>query len=223
MQGFDEHSSVKIYRDDMLRMEKLQEEETKELVRRIRLGDEEARNRLVEGYLHVVYQKAYKLWIENQDVPLEDLIQAGNYRLVKCASGYDGSEQASFRTYLVNSILHGMKDEISKLRHLVKYDSQAAASLDDHFDESMGGSYEIVSEKEEGDDGKAIQGLRGILTEQEIKVLNLYFRVDEEGNIGQERMPYREIAERLGLWAPEVEGIVETALEKIREKKHSGR
>ena len=72
-------------------------EEEKELARRIRRGDEEARKRLIEANLRLVVKIARTF--SAYDVPLIDLIQEGNMGLIKAAEKFDDRKNARFSTY----------------------------------------------------------------------------------------------------------------------------
>jgi RNA polymerase primary sigma factor len=72
-------------------------EEELELSRRIKGGDELARQRLIESNLRLVVKIA-KAFVSN-DVPLLDLIQEGNLGLIRAAQKYDYSKNVRFSTY----------------------------------------------------------------------------------------------------------------------------
>lgn len=72
-------------------------EEELALSRRIKDGDELARQRLIESNLRLVVKIA-KAFVSN-DVPLLDLIQEGNLGLIRAAQKYDYSKNVRFSTY----------------------------------------------------------------------------------------------------------------------------
>jgi len=72
-------------------------EEELELSRRIKGGDELARQRLIESNLRLVVKIA-KAFVSN-DVPLLDLIQEGNLGLIRAAQKYDYAKNVRFSTY----------------------------------------------------------------------------------------------------------------------------
>ncbi|MCD6277760.1 RNA polymerase subunit sigma, partial [candidate division WOR-3 bacterium] len=79
--------TLSIYMKEIQKYPLLTEEEEKELARRAREGDKEARDKLVQSNLRFVVSvaKAY----QNLGTPLSDLINEGNLGLVKAAERYD--------------------------------------------------------------------------------------------------------------------------------------
>ncbi|MEW6755575.1 MAG: RNA polymerase sigma factor RpoD/SigA [Candidatus Latescibacterota bacterium] len=69
------------------------------LARRIKEGDEEARNRLVEANLRFVVSVAKEY--QNRGVPLADLISAGNMGLITAAERFDEEKGFKFISYAV--------------------------------------------------------------------------------------------------------------------------
>ena len=89
--------SLFAYVDQVKKTTLLTFEEEQELSRRIREGDEAARNRLIEGNLRLVMKIARNY--VTADTHLVDLIQEGNMGLIKAVEKYDSSKQVRFSTY----------------------------------------------------------------------------------------------------------------------------
>ena len=70
-----------------------------ELARRIKEGDEEARNDLVEANLRFVVSVAKEY--QNRGVPLADLVSAGNMGLITAAERFDENKGFKFISYAV--------------------------------------------------------------------------------------------------------------------------
>src|SRR5690606_16652791 len=66
---------------------------------RIQRGDEKAINLLVQGSMHLVTQRVDRLNQSQINVPLEDLIQEGNYGLCAAAAKYDPVKGLNFETF----------------------------------------------------------------------------------------------------------------------------
>lgn len=69
------------------------------LARRIKAGDDDARNRLVEANLRFVVSVAKEY--QNRGVPLADLISAGNMGLITAAERFDEDKGFKFISYAV--------------------------------------------------------------------------------------------------------------------------
>jgi len=83
----------------------LTQEETLDLVARIKKGDKEAREKLIKSNLRLVVYLAKK-YVGRSDLTLWDLIQEGNYGLLKATreEGFDGEKGYQFSTYAGRAI-----------------------------------------------------------------------------------------------------------------------
>lgn len=93
----DPDDSLRSYYGKIKTIPLLTAEEERELARRIRGGDEEARGRLIEANLRLVVKIARTF--SAYDVPLIDLIQEGNMGLIKAAEKFDDRRNVRFSTY----------------------------------------------------------------------------------------------------------------------------
>jgi RNA polymerase primary sigma factor len=89
--------TLRSYFDQIKATRLLTFEEELELSRRIRKGDELARQKLIESNLRLVVKIA-KAFV-TPDVPLLDLIQEGNLGLIRAAQKYDYAKNVRFSTY----------------------------------------------------------------------------------------------------------------------------
>jgi len=81
----------------------LSEKETEELLRRAKEGDREARERLINCNLKLVFNLVKRF--EGRECDLEDLFQIGTLGLIKAIDKFDPSYQVRFSTYAVPMIL----------------------------------------------------------------------------------------------------------------------
>ena len=95
----DVKDSLQRYLEDVAASQPLSSEEEIELARRIKLGDLNARTKLVEANLRFVISVAREY--QNQGVPLADLISAGNIGLITAAERFDETKGFKFISYAV--------------------------------------------------------------------------------------------------------------------------
>jgi RNA polymerase primary sigma factor len=91
------HSPMELYLREINETPLLDAEAEKELARRIKGGDSEARDQLVRANLRLVVNIARK-YIAN-GVGLQDLIEEGNLGLLRAVEGFDASMNTRFSTY----------------------------------------------------------------------------------------------------------------------------
>ena len=85
------------------RLPVLKPEEKEELFRRIRQGDEEARELYIKGNLRLVLSVIKRFQSSNENV--DDLFQIGCIGLIKAIDNFDTSLQVKFSTYAVPMII----------------------------------------------------------------------------------------------------------------------
>jgi RNA polymerase primary sigma factor len=96
---WDMEDSLGSYLAEIAHSKPLSAAEEVELARKIKHGNEEARNRLVEANLRFVVSVAKEY--QNRGVPLADLISAGNMGLITAAERFDEDKGFKFISYAV--------------------------------------------------------------------------------------------------------------------------
>ena len=96
---WDMEDSLGSYLAEIAHSEPLSSADEIDLARKIKQGDERARNRLVEANLRFVVSVAKEY--QNRGVPLADLISAGNVGLITAAERFDEKKGFKFISYAV--------------------------------------------------------------------------------------------------------------------------
>jgi RNA polymerase primary sigma factor len=93
----NDHSAFRLYVREVGQTKLLTPKEERELARRIRKGDAEAREQMIKANLRLVVKIARDY--EGLGVPLLDLISEGNIGLMKGVDRFDPDKGAKFSTY----------------------------------------------------------------------------------------------------------------------------
>ncbi len=110
--------TLRAYFDQIKKTRLLTFEEELALSRKIRKGDEEARQRLITANLRLVVRIAKKYM--TPDVSLLDLIQEGNLGLIKAATKYDYRKNVRFSTYASWWIKQAIVRALSNKRRVIR-------------------------------------------------------------------------------------------------------
>lgn len=95
----DEGSSLSLYLKDISKESLISKEKEIELAKRIKEGDERAREELIKANLRFVITIAKQF--QNRGLPLEDLIAEGNIGLMKAIEKFDETKGFHFISYAV--------------------------------------------------------------------------------------------------------------------------
>ena len=90
-------ANLAVYLREIARIPLLAREQEVELARRIRAGDETAKQQLIEANLRLVVQVARRYI--NRGLPLPDLIEEGNIGLLRAVEKYEPERGTRFSTY----------------------------------------------------------------------------------------------------------------------------
>lgn len=195
----------------------LTKEEENVLVEKIKLGDESARNELIEHNLRLVAHVVKKF---NNCGEADDLIGVGTIGLIKAIKSYNPDKNVTLSTYasrcIENEILMLLR---SSKKHLKTQSLEEVVASDkdgneltfgDTLEDGDEGVDEIISRKYLMKDIKKIIAEK--LTEREQIIINLRY-----GLTGEPPMPQREVAKRLNISRSYISRIEVKALQIIRE------
>lgn len=119
--------STKMYMQDIGRFPLLSSEEELEIARRVAMGDEQARQKLINCNLRLVVSIAKKY--TSSGMPILDLIEEGNIGLMKAVSKYDYTKGFKFSTYATWWIRQGITRAISEKSRLIRLPVHAHESV----------------------------------------------------------------------------------------------
>ncbi len=108
VEHFDD--AIKLYLQEIQKIELLSADEERELADRIAQGDKAARNKMIEANLRLVITIAKRH--VNRGLPFLDLIEEGNIGLIKAAERFQRSKECRFSTYATWWIRQGIERAI---------------------------------------------------------------------------------------------------------------
>ena len=109
---------IKIYFSDVARVPLLTPDEEKEIARRVKKGDEEAKKKLIESNLRLVISIAKRFFWAR--LTFSDLINEGNMGLAKAIEKFDPDKEFKFSTYATWWIKQSITKAIADMAKNVK-------------------------------------------------------------------------------------------------------
>ena len=177
----------------------LSPEEEREMTRKMRQNDEEARKTLIEHNLRLVVFVARRF--ENTGIPLEDLISIGTIGLIKAVSTFDADKKIKIATYasrcIENEILMFLR-KTSKLKLEVSLDEPLKTDWDGNellLSDVLGTRPDTVSfELDQEIEREILRDALEMLNAREKQIIILRF-----GLGGQQERTQKEVADLLGI------------------------
>jgi RNA polymerase primary sigma factor len=120
-------ATLEKYFNDISRIEMLTPDEEVMLARRIKQGDQQALERMVEANLRFVVSVAKQY--SHSKVPLNDLINEGNVGLIKAARMFDETKGFKFISYAVWWIRQSIMDALNNNSRIVRIPANKIGEL----------------------------------------------------------------------------------------------
>lgn len=194
---------------------RLSGEEEKELAYRIKEGDKEALDKLINHNLRFVISVAKK-YRNRTDVSFADLISEGNIGLMKAAHKFDPSRNIRFSSYAVWWIKASIKECIEQYKGNIEFNfvdnyqivnivesDMACDNVNEEFERKMNNLQSRQS---------AIEDLVKCLEEREKKIIMLFYGLND----ARKEMNLEEISKEMSLTKERVRQIKDNALVKLK-------
>ena len=188
-------------------------EQESECLKKMKNGDLEARNELIERNMRLVAHVAKKY--QNPEDEMEDLISIGTIGLIKAVETYKEDYGSRLATYAARCIDNEL---------LMHFRAKKKTSKEVSLYEPIGTDKEgnqiqlldvVVSEDEDVVDRK-VRRLNEIIP-QTLSGRELFIIINRYGLYGKKTMTQREIARKLGISRSYVSRIEKRAIEKLRQ------
>lgn len=193
-------------------------EQESECLKKMKNGDLEARNELIERNMRLVAHVAKKY--QSQEDEMEDLISIGTIGLIKAVETYKEDYGSRLATYAVRCIDNEL---------LMHFRAKKKTSKEVSLYEPIGTDKEgnqiqlldvVVSEDEDVvellEQDRKVRRLNEIIP-QTLSGRELFIIINRYGLYGKKTMTQREIARKLGISRSYVSRIEKRAIEKLRQ------
>lgn len=193
-------------------------EQESECLKKMKNGDLEARNELIERNMRLVAHVAKKY--QSQEDEMEDLISIGTIGLIKAVETYKEDYGSRFATYAARCIDNEL---------LMHFRAKKKTSKEVSLYEPIGTDKEgnqiqlldvVVSEDEDVvellEQDRKVRRLNEIIP-QTLSGRELFIIINRYGLYGKKTMTQREIARKLGISRSYVSRIEKRAIEKLRQ------
>ena len=109
---------IKLYFNEISKIPLLNSEEERDIAKRIKKGDEDAKRRLIESNLRLVISIAKRFF--GSRLSFSDLIQEGNIGLIKAIEKFDPDKEFKFSTYATRWIKQSITKAIADMTKHVR-------------------------------------------------------------------------------------------------------
>ncbi|CDF57839.1 RNA polymerase sporulation sigma factor SigE [Thermobrachium celere] len=196
----------------------LSNEEEKELVDRLKAGDETVKNILIERNLRLVVYIARKF--ENTGVGVEDLVSIGTIGLIKAVNTFDPVKKIKLATYasrcIENEILMYLRRN-SRIKAEVSFDEPLNVDWDGNellLSDILGTDTDLIFNYIEDDvEKQLLRNAMGKLSKREQQIVSLRF-----GLAGGGEKTQKEVADILGISQSYISRLEKKIIRRLRKE-----
>ncbi len=174
--SYIDEQSLKVFLEEIYKYPLLTAEEERELIRRAKKGDIEARNKLINSNLRYIYKMAKKY--SGMGIPISDLINEGVLGLIKAIEKYDLKRRVRLLTYATSWIRQSMMKALTEQSRAIKLNSSIKSKLD-KVRRAMEDYYQKYQREPSEEE---LAQITGMSIEEVKEVVNIYkgqFSIDE--------------------------------------------
>lgn len=226
-------SALEQYLREVRRYPTVPREEEMALARRMRAGDDEALQALVNANLRFVVSVAKRF--QHRGVPLDDLVSEGNLGLLRAAERFDETKGVRFLSYAVWWIRQGVLQALRQQPHVVRMptgaipapgawreislDAPVGAEDDTTVGEVVADESTPAPDERAASDGsrRALSRVLSRLTSRDAAIVRMHFGLDKGGMLTTE-----EIAVRVAIEPSQVRERLKAALAYLQRSAASG-
>ena len=196
--------------------EKLSAIDEYDSVEKMKQGDLEAKNRLIECNLRLVVYTAQKF--ENTNVNMEDLISIGTIGLIKAVSSFDNSKNIKLATYasrcIENEILMHLR-KISKIKKEVSIDEPLNTDAEGNelciADILSSEEDEVTKNMDKQDESSNLKQVLNELSDKEKTIMCMRYGLSGKGEMTQ-----KEVADYFEISQSYISRIEKKILDKMK-------
>ena len=185
-------------------------EQESECLKKMKNGDLEARNELIERNMRLVAHVAKKY--QNPEDEMEDLISIGTIGLIKAVETYKEDYGSRLATYAARCI----DNELLMHFRAKKKTSKEVSLYEPIGTDKEGNQIQLLDVVELLEQDRKVRRLNEIIP-QTLSGRELFIIINRYGLYGKKTMTQREIARKLGISRSYVSRIEKRAIEKLRQ------
>ncbi len=174
--SYIDEQSLKVFLEEIFKYPLLTAEEERELIKKAKKGDIEARNKLINANLRYIYKMAKKY--SGMGIPISDLINEGVLGLIKAIEKYDLKRRVRLLTYATSWIRQSMMKALTEQSRAIKLNSSIKGKLD-RVRRAMEEYYQKFQREPSEEE---LAQITGMSIEEVKEVVNIYkgqFSIDE--------------------------------------------